>query len=642
MSEKTDAQGCKLCSAQAPEDSESIWEKHRAVVVVASTVLFGLAFAVEYVTKNTLYGHAIFLGVILFSGRGIIEAALRSLVHGRLDVNFLMTVAAFGAFAIGQADEGAAVMYLFSLAEFLEDTASDRVRGSIAGLLKLSPSSAAVRVDGGEVEKHIHDVAVGDVAVVRPGQRIPVDGIVVRGSSSVNQALITGESLPIDKEEGSEVFAGSINEEGFLEVKTTRPSTETVISKVVGLVQQAQSERSPTESFVERFAKYYTPLVVAGAIAVALVPPIVLGASFITWFYRALILLVVSCPCALTISTPVSMASALTSASRNGVLVKGGRYLESLAKVRTFVFDKTGTLTIGKPKVADLVSFSSSPNEVLQLAASLESMSEHPIAMAIVEKAKEEKLTILPVRKFSSIRGRGIEGTIGDREIMMGNQELFQKTPVKVLEKIQELQTQGKTTVLLGVGNEIVGLIALKDMAKKDAATAVEELKARGVQPAIISGDNQATTAALAREIGVDHYHAELLPDEKLEEIADLRKRYGTVAMVGDGVNDAPALAKANVGIAMGVLGSDVSIETADISLMRDELSKIPYILDLSRNTVRVIKQNITASILVKAAFALLAIPGLVTLALAVGVGDMGLSLAVILNAMRLGLVRAR
>jgi len=642
MSEKTDAQECKLCSAQASEDSESIWEKHRAVVVVASTILFGLALAIEYVTKNTLYGHAIFLGVILFSGRGIIEAAFRSLIHGRLDVNFLMTVAAFGAFTIGQADEGAAVMYLFSLAEFLEDTASDKVRGSIAGLLKLSPSSATVRVDGEEVEKHIHDVAVGDVAVVRPGQRIPVDGIVVRGSSSVNQALITGESLPIDKEEGSEVFAGSINEEGFIEVKTTSPSTETVISKVVKLVQQAQSERSPTESFVERFAKYYTPLVVAGAIAVALVPPIVLAASFTTWFYRALILLVVSCPCALTISTPVSMASALTAASRNGVLVKGGRYLESLARVKIFVFDKTGTLTIGKPKVADVVSFSSSPNEVLQLAASLESMSEHPIARAIVEKSKEEKLMIMPVRKFISIRGRGVEGTVGEREIVMGNQEIFQKAPVNVLDKLEELQVQGKTTVLLGVGNEIVGLIALKDMVKEDAATALEELKARGVQPAIISGDNQATTAALAKEIGVDHYHAELLPDEKLEEVADLRKRYGTVAMVGDGVNDAPALAKANVGIAMGVLGSDVSIETADISLMRDELSKIPYILDLSRNTVRVIKQNITASILVKAAFALLAIPGLVTLALAVGVGDMGLSLAVILNAMRLGLVKVR
>jgi len=336
------------------------------------------------------------------------------------------------------------------------------------------------------------------------------------------------------------------------------------------------------------------------------------------------------------------MASALTAASRNGVLVKGGRYLESLARVKIFVFDKTGTLTIGKPKVADVVSFSSSPNEVLQLAASLESMSEHPIARAIVEKSKEEKLMIMPVRKFISIRGRGVEGTVGEREIVMGNQEIFQKAPVNVLDKLEELQVQGKTTVLLGVGNEIVGLIALKDMVKEDAATALEELKARGVQPAIISGDNQATTAALAKEIGVDHYHAELLPDEKLEEVADLRKRYGTVAMVGDGVNDAPALAKANVGIAMGVLGSDVSIETADISLMRDELSKIPYILDLSRNTVRVIKQNITASILVKAAFALLAIPGLVTLALAVGVGDMGLSLAVILNAMRLGLVKVR
>src|SRR2546422_7775333 len=450
MSEKTDARECKLCSAEAPEDSESIWEKHRAVVVVASTVLFGLAVAIEYVAKNTLYGHAIFLGVILLSGRGIIEAAFRSLIHGRVDVHFLMTVAAFGALTIAQADEGAAVMYLFSLAEFLEDTASDKVRGSIAGLLKLSPSSATVRVDGEEVEKHIHDVAVGDVAVVRPGQRIPVDGIVVRGSSSVNQALITGESLPIDKEEGSEVFAGSINEEGFLEVKTTRPSTETVISKVVGLVQQAQSERSPTESFVERFAKYYTPLVVAGAIAVALVPPIVLGASFTTWFYRALILLVVSCPCALTISTPVSMASALTSASRNGVLVKGGRDLERLAKVRKFVFDKTGTLTIGKPKVADVVSFSSSPNEVLQLAASLESKSEHPIARAIVEKAKAETVTLVPVEEFNSIPGKGLEGMVGSRSEVMGKQELFQNIPDKILNKIRELQAQGKTTVMLG------------------------------------------------------------------------------------------------------------------------------------------------------------------------------------------------
>jgi len=640
MSLKTDSSDCELCSVHAAEDSESVWEKHRVLVVAASTALFGAGFAVEYLTKNVLYGHAIFLAVILFSGREIIGAAVSSVIRRRLDVNFLMTVAAFGAFAIGQADEGAAVMYLFSLAEYLENVASGRVRSSIAGLLKLSPSSATIRVDGGEVEKHIHDVRVGDVAIVRPGQRIPVDGVVVSGSSSVNQALITGESVPVEREVGGEVFAGSINEEGFLEIRATSPPTETVISKVVRLVQQAQSERSPTESFVERFAKYYTPLVVAGSISVALVPPLVLGASFTTWFYRALILLVVSCPCALTISTPVSMASAITSAANNGVLVKGGKYLESLGRVKTFVFDKTGTLTRGKLEVTDVVSFSPSPKQVLQLSASLETMSEHPVAKAIVEKAKAERLILIPVAEFNSIRGKGVQGIVDGKALVVGKHELFQKIPDKVLDKTRELQAQGKTTVMLGVGNEVVGLVALKDRVKDTAAGAIEDLKARGIQSIIISGDNDMTTASIAKDVGVDQYHAELLPEDKLEQISDLKKKYGSVAMVGDGVNDAPALAKANVGIAMGVLGSDVSIETADIALMRDDLSKVPYILDLSRNTLGVVKQNITASILVKAAFALLALPGLVTLALAVGVGDMGLSLAVILNAMRLRLVR--
>src|SRR5213594_2763234 len=420
MSVKSEAQGCEMCSAQLPEDAESVWENHRRLVIATSTVLFGTALAIEYLTKNVLYAHVIFLVVILFSGREIIESAIRSTIRGRLDVNFLMTVAAFGAFAIGQADEGAAVMYLFSLAETLEDTASDRVRASIAGLLKLSPSTATVRVEGGEVEKHIHDVRVGDVAIVRPGQRIPVDGVVVSGSSSVNQAVITGESVPVDREVGSEVFAGSINEEGFLEIKATSPATETGISKVVKLVQQAQSERSPTESFVERFARYYTPLVVAGAISLALVPPLVLGASFTTWFYRALILLVVSCPCALTISTPVFMASAITAAASNGVLVKGGKYVEGLARVKTFVFDKTGTLTRGRLDVADVVSFSLSPTEVLQLAASLEAKSEHPIARATVEKAKAERVTLVPVGEFNSIRGRGVEGMVDGKDVVVG------------------------------------------------------------------------------------------------------------------------------------------------------------------------------------------------------------------------------
>src|SRR5438094_3353909 len=383
-----------------------------------------------------------------------------------MDVNFLMTVAAFGSFGIGQADEGAAVMYLFSLAESLVDVASDRVRASIAGLLKLSPSTATVRVEGGEVEKHIHDVDVGDVAIVRPGQRIPVDGVVVTGSSSVNQAVITGESVPLDKEVGSDIFAGSMNGEGFLEIKATKPPTETVISKVVRLVQQAQSERSPAESFVERFAKYYTPLVVAGAITVALVPPLVLGASFTTWFYRALILLVVSFPCALTISTPVSMASAITSAASNGVLVKGGKYLESLGRVKTFVFDKTGALTRGKLEVVDVISFSPSPKEVLQLAASLEAMSEHPVARAIVEKAKAEKLILTPVGEFNSIRGKGVKGIVDGKDIVVWKHELFQKITDKVIDKTRELQAQGKTTVMLGEGIALVGQCVLNDGVK--------------------------------------------------------------------------------------------------------------------------------------------------------------------------------
>src|SRR5881296_4092420 len=475
MNVKTDATECELCSVHAPEDSELGWEKHRVLVIAASTALFGAAFGVEYLTRNVLYGHAVFLAVILFSGREIIGAAFSSVIRRRLDVNFLMTVAAFGAFAIGQADEGAAVMYLFSLAEYLENVASDKVRSSIAGLLKLSPSSATIRVNDGEVEKHIHDVAVGDVALLRPGQRIPVDGLVVSGSSSVNQAVITGESVPLDKEVGTDVFAGSINGEGFLEVKATKPPTETVISKVVRLVQQAQSERSPAESFVERFAKYYTPLVVAGAIALAIGPPLILGASFTTWFYRSLILLVVSCPCALTISTPVSMISAITAAAGNGVLVKGGKYIESLAKVKTFVFDKTGTLTTGRLEVTDVVSFSSSSKEVLRLAASLETMSEHPVARAIVEKARAEKLTLETVAEFSSIRGQGVEGTVDGKDVTVGKQELFPKIPEKVLERLGELQAQGKTTVMLEVGNEVIGIVALKDKGKDDAARTIEE-----------------------------------------------------------------------------------------------------------------------------------------------------------------------
>lgn len=627
---------CKLCSAEIPEETVPVWKRRHILFTAASTILFPLGLVDEYFDKSVLLGHAVFLAVILISGHEIIRNALSSLLHKRLDINFLMTIAAFGAFAIGQADEGAAVIYLFSIAEFLEVWASDKARASIATLLKLSPSSALVRIEGKEVVKHIHDVMVGETVIVKPGEKIPVDGIVVAGNSAINQAAITGESIPTEKEEGGQVFAGSINGKGFLEIKVTKPPTESVLAKVVRLVRQAQSEKSSTESIVERFSKYYTPVVVGSAVLVALLPPLILKADIVTWIYRSLILLVVSCPCALTISTPVSMVSAITGSARNGVLIKGGKHVESLAEVRMVLFDKTGTLTTGRLEVSDVVSLSPTSGEILQLAASLEAKSEHPIAKAILERANKEKLPLIDVTRFQSIRGEGITGIIDGKEILAGKRELFQDISEKTLERLEELQAQGKTAIFVGKGGKVVGIIALKDGIKNTAFRAIKELRERGVEAAVISGDNRVTTAAIAKEVGVDHYHAELLPEDKMDEVDELKKKYGKVAMVGDGVNDAPALAKASVGIVMGALGSDVSIETADIALMQDDLSKIPYALDLSRKTLQVVKQNIAASILIKAAIAILAFFGLITLAIAVGVGDMGLSLAVILNAIRL------
>jgi len=631
---------CRLCSIQIPEEAVPVWKRHQMLSVIASSILFAAAFANEYIRDDVFLSQAIYFAIILISGHEIIPAAFRAVRGRRLEINFLMTVAAFGAFAIGQAEEGAAVIYLFSIAEFLEVVASDKARASIRTLLRISPQTAIVKQDGHEIAKHIHDVKVGEVVVVKPGERIPVDGVVLRGNSTVNQAAITGESVPVDKQQGSTVYAGSMNGEGFLQIETTKPTDETILSKVVRLVREAQLQKSSTENFVERFSKYYTPLVVGAAILVAVFPPLILKSSFAPWIYRALVLLVVSCPCALTISTPVSMVSSITAAARSGVLIKGGRHIEALAKAKMIVFDKTGTLTEGELRVSDIVFFSHSCDEVLQLGASLEAMSEHPIAKAIVERAKVEKIALKQVTDFESIRGRGVRGKIGGHAIVAGKMNMFTNVPPDILGSLQLLQQHGKTCVLIGTQEEVFGIIALQDDVKSSAAATIRELKNGRFEIALISGDTEETTKAIGEKLGIGHYHAGLLPDEKVEEVVHLKKTRGSVAMIGDGVNDAPALAKANVGIAMGALGSDISIETADVVLMHDDLSKLPYLARLSRNTLMVVKQNIAASIIVKSSFALMALPGLISLALAVGIGDMGLSLAVILNAMRLRLVR--
>jgi Cd2+/Zn2+-exporting ATPase len=549
-----------------------------------------------------------------------------------------MTIAAGGAFLIGHGEEGAAVVFLFFIAESLEKYAEERTKSSVASLIELAPETARVKKGGEERKVPVHKVKVGELVVIRPGDKIPLDGIVVNGSSSVNQAPITGESVAVFKRKGDEVFAGTINEEGYLEVKVTKSSKESTLSKIVKLVEEAREKKSATEKFIDRFARFYTPAVILFALTLGIVPTLIFGLPFAPWIYRALVFLVISCPCALAISTPVSMVSGITSAARWGVLIKGGSYIEEIRKVKVVAFDKTGTLTLGKPEVIEVTGLNGYPSgEVLKIAASLESLSKHPIARAIIKRAKEEKIELVDVENFKSISGKGIKGKIGNTNYYTGSKSLFFDSGIDLPAEVEKMESEGRTVTLLGDNQRILGLISLMDEVKQDAGKLIRKLKKKGIKAVMLTGDNKKVARAVANKIGIDKYYAELLPQDKVKVVENLLTKYEHVVMVGDGVNDAPALAKAHVGIAMGAAGSDVAIEMADVALMQDDLSKVSYLIELSKKTMRVVKQNVLASILIKGSFAALTFPGLITLWLAVAVGDMGLSLAVILNALRIG-----
>ncbi|MCK5138315.1 MAG: cation-translocating P-type ATPase, partial [Thermodesulfovibrionia bacterium] len=490
---------------------------------------------------------------------------------------------------------------------------------------------------GKHIELHVHEIAAGDIIIIRPGEKIPLDGIVETGHSSVNQSAITGESVPVEKGMGDDVYAGTLNEEGYLEIKVTKKSEETMLSKIVNMVEEAEQKKSNTERFIDKFAHIYTPSVIALALATFFIPTFMLGHAWEDWFYRALVLLVVSCPCALAISTPVAMVSAITSAARNGVLIKGATFLEALNKVKAFAFDKTGTLTKGIFEVTDIIGFDNhSPKEVLSIAASLEARSEHPIAKAIVKKAEKERIELREIDNFKSFKGKGLKARINGKTYYAGSKQLFDSFSVKLPEELSRLESEGKTSIVVSGGEKAIGLIALEDRIRERAPHIINDLRELHIRTEMITGDNDKVARALAEKIGVDEYYAGLLPGDKIKVIESLATRFGSVAMVGDGVNDAPSLASAHVGIAMGTIGSDIAIETADIALMHDDLSKIHYLVLLSRKTMNVVKQNVTASIFIKGSFTVLALMGIMNLWIAVAVGDMGLSLAVILNAMRL------
>ncbi len=578
---------------------------------------------------------------MLSGGWRIAQKGVHAARHGSLDMNVLMTVAAIGAGAIGKWEEGAAVIFLFALSQLLERYSIDRARRAVRSLMALSPPTAAVRRGGSEEQVRVEDIAVGDHLVIRPGERIPLDGEVLAGETTVNQAPITGESRPVRKRPPDPVYAGSLNERGMIEVRVSRRSGETVLSSIVRMVEEAQAHRAPIEQLTEQFARLYTPIVLAMAVLVVIVPPLLLHQAFGVWFYRSLVLLVIACPCALVISTPVTILSGLSCAARNGVLVKGGRYLEEFGRVAAVAFDKTGTLTEGRPSVTDVVPLNSlSPRDILHLAALIETKSEHPLAGAVLEKAYADHLTLdsATYEQFESLTGRGVRAAIDGTEYVIGNHELIEEWGIcspEVEQVLSAMEEEGKTAVVLGTDTEALGIIAISDALRPGSAEAVRRLRASGVRKTILlTGDNHGTAQAIARRAGIDEVYSGVLPDEKVMRIRDLKERYRSVAMVGDGINDAPALAAATIGIAMGRSGTDVALDTADVVLMSDDLSHLPETVSLGKRTLAIIRQNIALALITKLVFLVLGIAGIATLWLAV-LADDGAALLVIFNGLR-------
>lgn len=612
----------------------------RVRLLIFSGVAFAAGLVAPFVGVPSSIVWIPFVASIALAGAFTSRRALASLRAGILDINVLMVIAVGGAMALGEWTEAASVVFLFALAQLLEARAMDRARGAIRALMDLAPAEAIVHRNGREQRVPVDDVRVGDTILVGPGEKLPLDGRVAAGDSYVNQAPVTGESLPIEKTAGDDVFAGTINGRGALDVVVTRLRRDSTLARIIHLVERAQAQRAPSQTFVDRFARVYTPAVLAIAVVVALAPPLLFNGSWSVWLYRSLVLLVISCPCALVISTPVSIVSALAAAARKGVLIKGGAHLERMASIRCIAFDKTGTLTHGRLHVVDVLPMDGvARTEVLRLAASLEMRSEHPIGRAIVAYAASAGITPVSVDAFQALPGRGAEGQLGGHRLVVGSHRLFEERGLcspHMEAALDALTTRGCGSVMVAAAGTAVGVIGVADEPRESARDTVALLREQGIQQVILlTGDQESAGRALAEFLDLDGHRAALLPEDKVTAVEELRRRHGALAMIGDGVNDAPALAAADVGIAMGVAGTDAALETADVALMADELLKIPYALRLSRATTRNIRANIAFSIALKGAFLVLAVTGAATLWMAVA-ADMGASLIVIANALRL------
>jgi Cd2+/Zn2+-exporting ATPase len=592
----------------------------------------------------TLVSVAFYVAAIALTIESPLRRAWSAVRSRSLDINALMVLAVIGAAILGEWGEAATVVWLFAASQWLESHSMARARRAIRSLMRFAPAETLIRRGNREMRTPSDDVRVGDVVILKPGDRLPVDGRVVAGESMLDQAPVTGESWPVEKTVGDEVFAGTINGTGALEVRATRPASDSTLARIIHLVEQAQSRRAPVQTFVDRFARQYTPAVVILAALVAIEPPLVLadpGArDFGVWTYRALALLVVACPCALVISTPVSIVSAITGAARRGVLIKGGASLERLAAIRCVAFDKTGTLTHGRVAVTDVVGVDGvSSDGVLTVAAALEARSEHPIGRAIVSHARDAGLTVPPGEAFRSFPGLGAEAMVASATAVVGSHRLFEErqlcTPA-LHARLDELEQRGSTGVLVSHGGAALGVIGLADELRGTGRDTVRELREAGVARVVmLTGDSRQNADAIAAAAEVDEAHAGLLPGDKVDRLSALRSAYGPVAMVGDGINDAPALAAADVGIAMGAAGTDVALETADVALMSDDLSRLPYVIRLGHRTLARVRQNVAIAIGLKLAFVALAATGFATIWMAV-LADTGASLIVTANGLRL------
>ncbi|WP_332646386.1 heavy metal translocating P-type ATPase [Lysinibacillus sp. 54212] len=618
--------------------------KRKENILASVSLLFivvSLYFSFSRGEGNTV-SNWLYLIAIVIGGIGIFKVGFRNLLKFEFDMKTLMTIAIIGAAIIGEWQEAAIVVFLFAVSEALEAYSMNKARQSIEGLMDIAPPVALIKRSHGdhhhEVEVSTADIAIGDILIVKPGQKIAMDGKVIGGISTVNQAPITGESTPVKKEKGSEVFAGTLNEEGALEIVVTKRVEDTTIAKIIHLVEEAQAEKAPSQQFVDKFAKYYTPAIMLVALLVAVIPPLFTG-EWSQWIYQGLAVLVVGCPCALVISTPVAIVTAIGNAAKQGVLIKGGVYLEELGRIKAIAFDKTGTLTKGQPEVTDIIAMDPITEGALLIAvATVEKSSQHPLARAILAKATALNIEPLTPFEFQSVTGKGAYATVDGKKIYAGSLQWIE-TIVPINERIKassmQFSQQGKSVIAVSTDSQLLGIIAIADQLRKESKQVIQNLREQGQQTIMLTGDAEQTAKAIGSELQLSDVRASLLPEHKLEAIKELQQKFDSVAMVGDGVNDAPALASASVGIAMGGAGTDAALETADIALMADDLRKLPYTIRLSQKTLSIIKQNIIFALGLKVIALLLVIPGWLTLWIAI-FADMGATLLVVFNSLRL------